>query len=64
MGDTLGDRIVARRQKVWDVAGVGPREAAKAHANSAVNALWVHVKNYIDGRIDKLARDNNLKNNP
>jgi hypothetical protein len=60
MSDTLGDRIRAKRQRAWDVASAGP----KAHANSAVNALWAHVKNYIDSRIDKLARDNNLTNNP
>ena len=63
MTDTLGDRIRANRQRVRDV-GDNAKEAAKAHANGAVNALWVHVKNYVDGRIAKLAADNNLKNNP
>jgi hypothetical protein len=61
--ENLGDRIRAKRQRVLDV-GEGAKASAKAHANGAVNALWVHMKNYIDGRIAKLAADNNLIDKP
>jgi hypothetical protein len=61
--ENLGDRIRAKRQRIRDV-GENAKDAAKSHANSTANALFVHLKNYVDGRIDKLARDNNLTNNP
>lgn len=63
MSDTLGDRIRAKR----DRAHSGPREAAKAWAQTYIDHQIKQIKKvlkeYVDNRIAKLAADNNLINN-